>query len=159
MGKIDHFYKVEVRWTGNKGLGTEHYKAYSRNYEIVVDGKIQAIRGSSDPLFLGDSTRYNPEDLFLSSLSACHMLWYLHLCSSESIVVLEYADSATGTMEILSDGSGRFVEVTLHPEISIRDQEHVEKAMALHVDANKKCFIANSCNFSISHKPKIKVAE
>ena len=67
-----HNYEIKVEWTGNEGKGTLNYKSYNRNHTIIADGKYSVINGSSDPSFLGDKTRYNPEDLFLSSLSACH---------------------------------------------------------------------------------------
>ena len=69
-----HNYEVKVEWTGNEGQGTLNYKAYNRNHTILGKGKYSEIMASSDPSFLGDKKRYNPEDLFVSSLSACHML-------------------------------------------------------------------------------------
>jgi organic hydroperoxide reductase OsmC/OhrA len=36
---------------------------------ISVDGK-QLIQGSSDPAFRGDKTMYNPEELFVASISS-----------------------------------------------------------------------------------------
>jgi len=151
----NHDYKVTVEWTGNLGKGTSDYKSYNRNHEIIVEGKYDTIKGSSDPSFLGDKSRYNPEDLFLSSLSSCHMLWYLHLCSVHNIVVTSYKDFATGTMEEAKDGSGKFTTVTLFPEVTITDISKLEKAKELHHEANKMCFIANSCNFEIRHSPTI----
>ena len=46
------------------------------------------IAGSADPAFRGDRTRYNPEDLLVASLAACHMLWYLHLAADAGVVVV-----------------------------------------------------------------------
>lgn len=148
-----HNYKIKVEWTGNQGNGTLNYKSYNRNHEIIADGKYDKIIGSSDPSFLGDKTRYNPEDLFLSSLSACHMLWYLHLCSVHKIIVTDYFDNATGIMEETGNGSGRFTEVILNPKVKITDLSMVAKANELHGEANKMCYIANSCNFKIAHHP------
>lgn len=148
-----HHYQVKVAWTGNEGKGTLNYKAYNRNHEILVEGKYNSINGSSDPSFSGDKTRYNPEELFLSSLSTCHMLWYLHLCSAHKIIVTDYADKATGIMEEKENGSGRFTEVTLYPTVKVTDEKMIAKAEELHEAANKMCFIANSCNFKIGHKP------
>lgn len=148
-----HHYEIKVEWTGNEGNGTLNYKSYNRNHIIVADGKHTEINGSSDPSFLGDKTRYNPEDLFLSSLSACHMLWYLHLCAVHNIIVTEYLDYATGIMEETQNGSGRFTEVILNPKVRITDSNMLEKANELHEQANEMCFIANSCNFKIGHKP------
>ncbi len=152
-----HHYEVNIEWTGNEGNGTQTYRAYNRDHSISVSGKYDQIAGSADPAFLGDKTKYNPEDLFLSSLSACHMLWYLHLCAVNGIVVTEYVDNATGIMQEAEDGGGRFVTVTLNPTVNITDANQVAKANALHKQANKMCFIANSCNFAIKHQAKITV--
>ncbi|WP_369049163.1 OsmC family protein [Tenacibaculum sp. UWU-22] len=151
----NHIYEITVEWTGNQGEGTLSYQSYSRNHQIIADGKYAEIKGSSDPLFLGDKTRYNPEDLFLSSLSACHMLWYLHLCATHKIVVTEYLDNAIGIMEKTQNGIEKFTQVTLNPTIKITDKNKINQATQLHIEANKKCFIANSCNFKIHHKPTI----
>ncbi len=150
-----HNYEVKVEWTGNEGKGTENYKSYKRDHTVSVDGKYNEINGSSDPSFMGDPARYNPEELFLSSLSSCHMLWYLHLCSVNKIVVTEYIDYAKGIMEETKDGSGQFTEVILYPKVRISDPDMVERAKELHEEANKMCFIANSCNFKIQHQPDI----
>lgn len=152
-----HHYKAKVEWTGNIGEGTLNYEAYSRNHEILAGGKNTVIYGSSDPAFHGDISKYNPEDLFLSSLSACHMLWYLHLCSEHKIVVIAYTDNASGIMEVSNNGSGKFIEVTLNPKVIVTDVSMISKAIALHEKANEMCFIANSCNFKISHQPDISV--
>ena len=148
-----HHYEVKIEWTGNEGNGTLNYKSYNRNHTIITEGKHCTIEGSADPSFLGDKTRYNPEELFLSSLSACHMLWYLHLCSAHKIIVTEYLDNATGVMEETENGSGKFTKVSLHPNVKITNADLIDKANELHVEANKMCFIANSCNFKIEHKP------
>jgi len=153
----NHFYTTSLEWTGNKGNGTQNYRSYSRNHQVTIEGKVHAIKASSDPFFLGDPTRYNPEELFLSSIANCHMLWFLHLCSVNKIVVTEYLDQATGTMEEDENGSGRFTEVTLHPRVKVKDLDTIEKANELHAQANKMCFIANSCNFEIRHNPKTTV--
>lgn len=146
-----HSYKSTVEWTGNKGSGTKTYRSYKRSHKISIEGKQHLIMGSADPSFSGDPTMYNPEELFLSSIASCHMLWYLHLCSVHAIVVTEYLDQAMGVMVEDEDGSGRFVEVTLCPNVKVSEQDMIEKANELHEEANKMCFIANSCNFKIDH--------
>ncbi|MBD0254630.1 MAG: OsmC family protein [Cytophagales bacterium] len=151
-----HHYKVTTQWTGNQGAGTADYRAYDRSHTLSVDHKPD-ILGSSDPSFRGDNTRHNPEDLLVGALSACHMLWYLHLCAASGVVVTDYADQATGSMEFNPDGSGHFTQVTLHPVVTVSREEMVDKARTLHEEANKKCFIANSVNFPILHQPTVRV--
>ena len=152
-----HKYETTVRWTGNLGTGTTDYKGYGRNHEIGAPGK-PLIPGSSDPAFRGDAARYNPEDLLVASLSSCHMLWYLHLCAVNKVVVLDYVDNAQGTMEETVDGGGRFLEVTLHPRITIAAGSDLDTAKRLHHDAHEKCFIANSVNFPVGCEPVIRHA-
>lgn len=151
----EHTYHVETNWTGNRGTGTDDYRTYSRDHVINVPGK-PAINGSSDPAFRGDNTRYNPEELFVGSLSTFHMLWYLHLCADAGVVVTNYVDHAEGKMQESNDGGGRFTEVILRPEVTITDAALIERARALHAKANSMCFIANSCNFPVQHHPVIR---
>ena len=148
----EHQYKTAVTWTGNKGSGTMDYRSYDRNYVISIAHKPD-IAGSSDSAFLGDKNKHNPEDLLVSSLSSCHMLWYLHLCSQNDIIVMDYQDNAVGTMVENADGSGYFSEVTLNPVVTITRASDQEKANALHEQAHKMCFIANSCNFPVKCVP------
>jgi organic hydroperoxide reductase OsmC/OhrA len=144
----EHRYSVNVRWTGNTGQGTSDYRSYKRNHEIKVLEK-PPILGSADPKFRGDPLRYNPEELLVSALSTCHMLWYLHLCADAGIVVVSYEDRAEGTMEESSEG-GRFVRVTLHPHVRVTGS--AEQAETLHHRAHELCYIANSVNFPIQHE-------
>ena len=155
MDKI-HQYSLAVEWTGNTGNGTKEYRGYERSHIISFENKVP-IAGSSDPAFRGDKEKHSPEDLFVASIAACHMLWYLHLCSDAGIVITEYIDHATGTMAETSNGSGRFIEVTLRPAVTITSESKRSTAEALHHKANEFCFIANSCNFPIHHKPFISV--
>ncbi|MDY0240815.1 MAG: OsmC family protein [Rhodospirillaceae bacterium] len=152
-----HHYHVRVVWTGNLGKGTESYSAYSRAYRIERDGKPE-IDGSSDPAFRGDSSRWNPEELLLASLSSCHKLWYLDLCARAGIVVLSYEDEAEGLMVEQSDGGGQFVSATLRPQIVIAAGGDRRLAETLHEHAHKLCFIARSVNFPVGCTPTIAMA-
>jgi organic hydroperoxide reductase OsmC/OhrA len=152
-----HTYKVQLQWTGNDGDGTSSYKSYRRDHSLVCEGK-QPIPASSDPNFRGNPTRYNPEELLVASLSSCHMLWYLHLCAVNKVTVIDYQDSAIGTMEERPDGSGSFVRVLLRPIITIRAGDDRAKAMSLHHVAHRMCFIANSVNFPVEVEAEIREA-
>jgi organic hydroperoxide reductase OsmC/OhrA len=150
-----HSYQLEIQWTGNTGQGTLDYRAYDRSHEIQVAGK-PLILGSSDPSFRGDKTKYNPEELLVASLSSCHMLWYLHLCTTVDIIVVSYLDQAIGKMLETETGGGRFTEVILQPSITITANSDLEVATRLHDQAHHLCFIANSVNFPVTCEPSIR---
>lgn len=146
-----HSYEVGVVWTGNLGTGTSTYRGYTRDYDFECEGKL-VIKGSADPGYLGDAARHNPEDMLLASISACHMLWYLHLCAVNKIVVTAYEDQAEGVMELNPDGSGQFARVTLRPRVTIAAESDPAAAEGLHARANAMCFIARSVNFPVDHE-------
>src|SRR5690606_12749999 len=104
-----HTYSATIRWTGNTGSGTETYKGYDRSFTATIAGKPD-LEGSSDPAFRGNPHKYNPEELLLLSIASCHMLWFLHLCSEAGVIVTQYVDQASGTMEESGKGGGRFTE-------------------------------------------------
>ena len=83
------------------------------------------------------------------------MLWYLHLCAVNGVVVVDYQDLAEGVMIETEDGGGRFTTVVLRPVVTVREAGMVEKAMRLHHEANSLCFIANSMNFPVRHEPVV----
>ena len=146
-----HHYTTDLCWTGNLGEGTSAYRSYDRDHVISVPGKPD-IPGSSDPSFRGNKSRYNPEEMLVSSLSACHMLWYLHVCSDAGVIVTGYSDAATGTMEETAEG-GRFTAVTLHPRVTVLNREMIGLAGTLHEKAHALCYIARSVGFPVRHEP------
>ena len=156
MSNTIHHYKTTTTWVGNKGQGTKDYKAYDRDHDITIEGK-PALLCSSDPAFRGNKARQNPEELLVASLSGCHMLWYLHLCATNGVVVTAYTDEAYGVMEENKDGSGQFTEVVLQPTVTVAEESMVDAANALHHEANKMCFIARSVKFQVKHKPVARV--
>ncbi len=152
----EHTYAVTVNWTGNTGEGTASYTAYKRDFTVEGLGKAP-ILGSADPAFRGNSERWNPEDMLLASVSACHKLWYLHLCAVNDVNVLEYVDYPVARM-VEGDGQrkGHFKDAELRPQIVISRQSDIDLAMRLHDDAHHECFIANSVNFPIRCRAVIK---
>jgi|SRR5581483_3014254 len=150
-----HRYQLQLTWTGNTGQGTANYRAYKRDHEITAPGKQALIAGSSDATFRGDAARYNPEELLLAALSACHMLSMLHLCADAGICVTSYSDQPEGLMVTDRDGSGRFTELTLRPQMIITDPARIEEAKSLHHRAHELCFIANSVNFPVLCVPSV----
>ncbi|HEX3944642.1 MAG TPA: OsmC family protein [Rhizomicrobium sp.] len=155
---MEHAYQVTTRWTGNLGPGTSSYSAYSRSHEISAAGKGMSIPGSSDPAFRGDSARYNPEELLVGALAACHMLWVLHLCANAGIIVTEYRDESVGQMTEHADGSGEFTRVLLKPRMTIMDATRAAEAAEIHHRAHAVCALARSMNFEVACEPEVQVA-
>lgn len=152
----EHTYAIETRWEGGV---TTSYRAYSRTHQLHVEGK-PTLNLSAEPAFRGDPTQHNPEELLLASVSGCHMLWYLHLCSAAGVHVVRYVDTASSVMTVdLATGGGRVTKAILRPTVTLAAGSDVDKAKQLHGPASDKCFIANSVNFPIAHEATIVVAQ
>tara|TARA_R110002096_G_scaffold229063_1_gene418535 strand:+ start:3123 stop:3620 length:498 start_codon:yes stop_codon:yes gene_type:complete len=145
-----------IVWTGNTGQGTAHYRGYDRSWDIAVPGK-PPVPCSNDPMLGGDPARMNPEDLLLSALAACHMLWYLHYASEAGIVVLGYEDTPRGVAEAGPGGAGRFAAVQLRPRIEVKAGADLAQAAAIHQRIHEVCFIARSVNFPVTYAPRFVV--
>jgi organic hydroperoxide reductase OsmC/OhrA len=144
-----HRYKMNLQWTGNNGSGTSGYTAYRRDHHVSAATKTVPLPLSSDKAFRGDDSRYSPEELLVASLSSCHMLWFLHLCADAGIVVTAYSDEPEGTMTEHASGAGEFVEVVLHPRVTLDRASAESNVEALHHQAHELCFIARSVNFPV----------
>lgn len=147
-----HHFESKLTWIGEHVAPELSYSSYTRTFEIRPDGK-PVLPGSSPAVFGGEDARYNPEDLLLASLSSCHMLTFLAVAAKARVKVLEYTDAASGTLAI-KDGKMRFVEVTLRPRVKIENAADFDKVAALHDKAFAHCFIANSVNFPVTHRPE-----
>lgn len=153
MAAKTHEYGAAIIWTGNLGQGTASYRGYARNWQVETPGK-PVIECSNDPLLGGDPKLHNPEDMLLASLSACHMLWYLHLASEAGVVVTAYSDHPLGVGEVEPSGAGRFLSATLRPKVTITAQSDAQKARAIHKEIHAYCFIARSMNFPVYYEPE-----
>lgn len=147
----EHEYTSRVTWTGNRGQGTQTYGGYDRTWQVQTPGK-PVIECSNDPLLGGDPTLHNPEDLLISALSSCHMLWYLHLASEAGIVVQGYHDNPLAVGESQPSGAGRFLRATLRPEITVSKGTDLALADAVHRKIHKFCYIARSVNFPVEYQ-------
>lgn len=149
---MPHDYHSTIIWTGNRGQGTASYRGYDRNWSVMVPGK-PVIECSNDPLLGGNPAKMNPEDLLLSALAACHMLWYLHYAAEAGVVVTAYEDHPRGEAEVEASGAGRFTSATLQPKVTLKAGADLAVARAIHDRIHAVCFIARSVNFPVRHTP------
>ncbi|MEO4045849.1 OsmC family protein [Pseudomonas sp. CAU 1711] len=149
-------YVAEVIWTrnGQDFLGNR----YSRKHLLRFDGGLE-VPGSSSPhvvpVPMSDAAAVDPEEAFVSSLSSCHMLWFLSIAAKQQFCVERYFDKAVGVMERNSAGKMAMTLVTLQPEVrfsgeSIPTREQIER---MHHQAHEECFIANSVKTEVHCEP------
>ena len=149
-------YTAETLWLRNDGdfLGNR----YSRRHLLRFDSGLE-VPGSSSPhvvpLPMSDASALDPEEAFVSSLSSCHMLWFLSIAGKRKFCVDRYFDTASGVMEKNADGKMAMTVVTLRPDVvfSGERQPGREELAQLHHDAHEACFIANSVKTEVRCEP------
>jgi organic hydroperoxide reductase OsmC/OhrA len=149
-------YVAEVIWARNGQDFLDN--RYSREHVLRFDGGIE-VPGSSSPhvvpIPMSVAAAVDPEEAFVSSLSSCHMLWFLSVAAKRRFCVDRYVDKAIGVMEKNPDGKLAMTVVTLKPDVSfsgdkIPTREQIEK---MHHEAHQECFIANSVKTEVRCEP------
>lgn len=133
-------HRARVMWSGGEGDDV-------RAHEIGLAG--QLVVASCAEILGGNPSKADPEELFVASLSSCHMLWFLALARAERIAVTSYEDEAEGEM----DGR-RFTRVVLRPRIAFDGEVGAELLKSLHNRAHERCFIANSVTCAVEIEPQ-----
>ena len=142
-------HKAKLIW---KRLGSDFsYKNYSRNHEWEFQNGLK-VEASAASQFLGDENKIDPEEAFVASLSSCHMLTFLAICSRKGIIVKSYTDNAVGYLEKNEEEKLVIARVELHPRIEFGEGVHLSIAELeeLHEQSHHKCFLANSVTTDIT---------
>ncbi len=155
---LEKEFKVHTKWSSLTESDTSKARNNSKTHSIHIKSK-DVLTISAAKEFKGDQTKHNPEDLFLSALSSCHMMSYMYLCDKNNITLVNYTDETSGILEVKADGGGKFISIVLYPIVTILEKNKIDLAIRLHREANRLCFIANSCSVPIDHKPQIQIAK
>jgi organic hydroperoxide reductase OsmC/OhrA len=143
-------HRASVIWKRSSADFT--YDTYNRAHEVrFKDGAI-TLPGSGAPMFKGDAERVDPEEAFVASLSACHMLTFLAICARKRLTVEAYEDNAEGFLEKGGNGKLQMTRVTLKPRVRFAAGIEVDaaKLAEIHHKSHEECFIANSVKTEIT---------
>ena len=149
-------YTAETLWLRGEQIFLD--KRYSRRHVIQFDGGEDLIGSSSPqsvPLPMSDPAGVDPEELFISSLSSCHMLWFLYIAALKKFCVDRYFDAVSGLMEKNDKGKMWMSVVTLKPDV-VFSGPHMptrDEIETMHQQAHEECFIANSVKTDVRIEP------
>jgi organic hydroperoxide reductase OsmC/OhrA len=148
-----HRYTARTRWTGDTGLGWDHYDRAHEAGAPPAAQKLTVTTGESQ----GDPSQLNPEQLVLMAASSCQLLWFLHLAAKARVEVLEYEDDVEGVMPE-DDKPVRLTRIVLRPRIVVRPGPTEERVVHLAHLAHDECYIANSLKTEVVLEPRVEFA-
>lgn len=148
-------HALEISW--KPAAGDDFLRGhYSRVHELRFDGGA-VVQASASPSVVGapwsSTGAVDPEEMFVASLSSCHMLWFLDLARHAGVEIRGYSDSPSGKLGRNAEGRIAMLAVTLSPSADCdADGATLE---ALHHKAHEACFIANLVRTLVTVEPRI----
>ena len=145
-------HKTSIHWERD----TEHFniKSFNRDHVIRFENGV-VIHATSAPEFTGNPDLISPEDLFVATISSCHMMTFLAVASLNKWLVQTYRDQAQGFLEENPAGRIMMNRVILQPQVVFSGSNHSSRKAQedMHLKARRSGFIANSVRTSISIQP------
>jgi organic hydroperoxide reductase OsmC/OhrA len=142
-------HRISLSW--EKGDVPFTYDAYPRNHTISFKNGQETVIASASPVYKGDGSKTDPEDMLVAALSSCHMLSFLAIAAKKRLTVTSYEDDAVGFLE--NDGGKLWItRVILRPKVAINTD--AETLSQIHHLAHEACFIANSVKTSVTVEPR-----
>jgi len=115
------------------------------------------IEASSPPEFKGEAGCWTPEDMFVASVNLCTLLTFVAFAQQKGLEFVSYECAAEGLLENV-EGKYRFTEVALHPHITVKAQQDIERAREVLDSAHKGCLVSNSIASVVKIFPDIRAA-
>jgi organic hydroperoxide reductase OsmC/OhrA len=144
-------HRIALHWA--KGEAPFTYETYSRNHRIIFKEGAERLAVSAAPIYRGDGSKADPEDLLVAAMSSCHMLSFLAIAARKRLTVLSYQDDAAGFLE--HDGGKAWIARTvLRPKVTFDRDPGPEILTQIHHLAHRECFIANTVKTEIRIEPR-----
>lgn len=148
---------ANVGWTRGDAPFTD--RKYSRRHAWLFDGGAEIAASASPasvPVPLADAAAVDPEEAFVASIASCHMLWFLSIAAKRGHRIDEYIDDAEGFLEKDADGRISMTRVVLRPRMTWSGGRPPSAAdvEAMHEEAHRECYIANSVKTAITCEPR-----
>ena len=123
---------------------------------VSESGGSEPLRVGPPPEFRGEPGFWSPEHLLLAAVDSCLMVTFAGMAAKHDLAIISYRSSIDGLLEF-SDGTLRFTEIVLKPEIGIKEESAATLARELISKAHDACLIANSLSARVTVEPQIHV--
>lgn len=142
-----HSYNVSLQW--KKG----------RIGEMASPELPTKIEVATPPEFdKGVPGIWSPEHLYTASVLSCYMTTFLAIAEYSKLEFNSFDCSAEGILEKV-DGKFLMTEITLHPEVTITDENKIGRAQRVFEKTENVCLITNSINTAVHLDTKVNIED
>lgn len=140
-----HSYNVSLQW--KKG----------RIGEMASPELPTKIEVATPPEFdKGVPGIWSPEHLYTASVLSCFMTTFLAIAEYSKLEFSNFNCSAEGILEKV-DGKFLMTEITLHPVVTITDEDKTDRALRIMEKSEKACLISNSIKTTVHLDTKVEI--
>jgi peroxiredoxin-like protein len=97
---------------------------------------------------------WSPEHLYTASVLSCFMTTFLAIAEYSKLEFIDFKCSAEGILEKV-DGKFLMTEITLHPEVTIAEEDNTNRALRIMEKAENACLISNSIKTTVHLNAKV----
>ena len=118
----------------------------------MLDELFWPIQVSASVEYKGDPTCADPEQMLVSAVSSCHMLFFLAIAEHQGFTVESYQDQPIGHLEKNSAKVFAITRIELSPDIIFSGDKMPDAAAIgrIHAAAHKSCFIGHSVTAEVT---------
>ncbi|MFY0989767.1 OsmC family protein [Halomonas sp. C05BenzN] len=142
-------HQSAIRWQRNPHEAD--VSTYSRNHQVILNGG-QQLNVSASAEFKGDSSCADPEQMLVSAVSSCHMLFFLAIADFQGYQVESYYDDPVGHLERNDRKGMEVTRIVLSPRITFGgdNMPNQDAISRIHAGAHRNCFIRNSITAEVT---------
>lgn len=140
---------ADIKW--EKSPHADDGSTYSRNHVARFDGQ-QLLNVSAAIEYKGDAVCADPEQLLVTAVASCHMLFFLAIAEHQGFLPESYVDTPVGYLGKNDSGVLEITHIELYPEITFSDDGKPDEATIarMHAGAHSRCFIGNSIKAKVT---------
>lgn len=97
---------------------------------------------------------WSPEHLFTASVLSCFMTTFLAVAEYSKLEFTKFDCKAEGTLSKV-DGKYQMTNIILRPELTVMEEDKVERALRILEKSEKACLISNSIKTEVTLEPVV----
>ena len=140
-----HSYNVSLQWKEGR-IGEMTSPELPTKIEVATPPEFDK----------GVAGIWSPEHLYTASVLSCYMTTFLAIAEYSKLEFNSFDCSAEGILEKV-DGKFLMTEITLHPVVTITDEDKTDRALRIMEKSEKACLISNSIKTTVHLDAKVEI--
>jgi organic hydroperoxide reductase OsmC/OhrA len=140
--QLPYFYDTTTEWLGG-------------NLVTAASPSLPDIPVSSPPEFGGPGGYWTPEHLCTAGVNGCFAVTFLAMARMSNLELVSFSSLATSKLERVEGCGLQITEIVLKPNLVVRQESDLDRALRILEKAERGCLISNSMKATIRLEPAV----